>query len=137
MMRLLSVALSATSLLFAPAAMAEPAPADAAPVYISRTEWVQWGDLKSLRVYPTAAGRAEAGTAGTQVQQDQAWAEVLGDSPEADIAGMRAQFNCHWQFAEFAHPGKSSWNLEPWRPEVTDVELVAAGCNPGGSEEPF
>ena len=23
---------------------------------------------------------------------------------------------CHWQFAEFAEPGKTSWNLEPWRP---------------------
>lgn len=136
-MRWIIAALSAASLLLAPAAIAEPAPAEPVALFIDHTEWAQWGDLKSLRVYPTAAGRAEAGIPGTQVQQDQAWAEVLGDSPEADIPGMRAQFNCHWQFAEFANPGKSSWNLEPWRPEVTDAELVTAGCNPGGTEEPF
>ena len=34
------------------------------------------------------------------------------------MPGMRAQFMCHWQFAELADPGKVSWNLEPWRPEV-------------------
>ncbi|MGB5113237.1 MAG: DUF2599 domain-containing protein [Mycobacterium sp.] len=131
-MRVISAALCAAGLLLtAPVAHAEPAGA-----YIDHTEWVQWGDLKSLRVYPTAVGRAEAGTPGTLLQQNQAWAEVLTISPEADIPGMQAQFNCHWQFAEFAHPGKTSWNLEPWRPEVTDAELVAAGCNPGGTEEP-
>ena len=130
-------ALSAASLLLAPMAIAEPAPAEPVPLYIDHTEWVQWGDLKSLRVYPTAAGRAEAGIPGTQVQQDQAWAEVLGVSPEAEIPGMRAQFNCHWQFAEFAHPGKTSWNLEPWRPVVDDETMTQTGCNPGGLEEPF
>ncbi len=131
-MRVISAALCAAGLLLtAPVAHAEPTGA-----YIDHTEWVQWGDLKSLRVYPTAAGRAEAGTPGTLLQQNQAWAEVLTISPEADIPGMQAQFNCHWQFAEFAHPGKTSWNLEPWRPQVTDAELVAAGCNPGGTEEP-
>ena len=44
---------------------------------------------------------------------------------------------CHWQFAELAQPGKTSWNLEPWRPVVDDAEMVASGCNPGGTEEPF
>ena len=33
---------------------------------------------------------------------------------------MRAQFLCHWQLAEFAEPGKTSWNLEPWRPGVDE-----------------
>ncbi len=111
--------------------------AHADTLYIDRTEWVAWGDLKSLRVYPSATGRAEAAIPGTQAQQNQAWAEVLELAPEADIPGMQAQFNCHWQFAEFVEPGKTSWNLEPWRPVVTDAELVAAGCNPGGTEEPF
>lgn len=121
---------SAGLLLGSPVAHAEPA-------YIDHTEWVQWGDLKSLRVYPTALGRAQAAIPGTQTQQDQAWSQVLSSAPEADIPGMQSQFNCHWQFAEFVEPGKSSWNLEPWRPVVTDAEMVAAGCNPGGTEEPF
>jgi hypothetical protein len=50
---------------------------------------------------------------------------------------MQAQFLCHWQFAESAEPGKTSWNLEPWRPDVDASQMLAAGCNPGGSEEPF
>jgi len=132
-MRVISAALCAAGLLLStPVAHAEPA-----GTYIDHTAWVQWGDLKSLRVYPTPAGRAQAAIPGTQPQQDQAWAEVLTISPEADIPGMQAQFNCHWQFAEFVEPGKTSWNLEPWRPVVSDAELVAAGCNPGGTEEPF
>ena len=68
---------------------------------------------------------------------DEAWAEVLVLSPDADTAGMRAQFICHWRFAELAQPGKPSWNLEPWRPVVDDAEMVASRCNPGGPEEAF
>ncbi|SPM38846.1 hypothetical protein MNAB215_1027, partial [Mycobacterium numidiamassiliense] len=62
---------------------------------------------------------------------------VLTKSSHADTPGMRAQFVCHWQFAEIVQPGKPSWNLEPWRPVVDDAEMVASGCNPGGQEEPF
>jgi hypothetical protein len=119
-----------------PVAVAIPAHADTTlpPPYIDHVEWAKWGDLSSLRVYPTQAGRV----ASTDfVSPDEAWAEVLRLSPDADIPGMRAQFNCHWQLAEFAYPGKVSWNLEPWRPEVDDTEMVGAGCNPGGTEEPF
>lgn len=57
--------------------------------------------------------------------------------PDADSAGMYAQFICHWQFAEIRQPGKTSWNLEPWRPVVDDAEMLASACNPGGSEERF
>ncbi len=131
-MRILIAALAAAGALTAAAPIAH-----AETLYIDHTEWAAWGDLKSLRVYPSATGRAEAATLGTQIQQDRAWAEVLTLAPEADIPGMQAQFNCHWQFAEFVEPGKTSWNLEPWRPVVSDAELVAAGCNPGGTEEPF
>ena len=62
---------------------------------------------------------------------------MLTLSPDADMPGMKAQFLCHWHFAEFAEPGKVSWNLEPWRNVVSDQQMVAAGCNPGGTEEPF
>jgi hypothetical protein len=105
--------------------------------YVDHTQWVKWGDLSSLRVYPTLAARAESARPGTLGQADAAWAEVLADAPDADLPGMRAQFLCHWQYAEIAEPGKVSWNLEPWRPEVSDAAMFAAGCNPGGTEEPF
>ena len=103
----------------------------------TQAEWVHWGDLSSLRVYPTQAGRDAAGELGTVAQADEAWTEVLTLSPDAAIPGMREQFMCHWKFAEIAQPGKTSWNLEPWRPEVDDAQMLAAGCNPGGTEEPF
>jgi hypothetical protein len=114
----------------------------AAPVYnppfIDHTQWTQYGRLTSLRVYPTWSGRLasrQPGAAGAPA--DEAWAEVLAMAPNADTPGMRAQFNCHWQLAELAQPGKTSWNLEPWRPVVDDAEMVASGCNPGGPEESF
>jgi uncharacterized protein DUF2599 len=120
-------------------AFAGPASADTVPgpPYVAQAEWAKWGDLSSLRVYPTDAARLAATEPGTQPQADQAWAEVLALSPDADMPGMREQFMCHWQYAEYAQPGKTSWNLEPWRPEVTMDEMVAAHCNPGGTEEPF
>jgi Protein of unknown function (DUF2599) len=120
-------------------AFAVPASADTVPgpPYVAQAEWAKWGDLSSLRVYPTDAARLAATEPGTQPQADQAWAEVLALSPDADMPGMREQFMCHWQYAEYAQPGKTSWNLEPWRPEVTMDEMVAAHCNPGGTEEPF
>lgn len=110
-------------------------PAQASP-YVSHVEWAKWGDLSSLRVYPTTVGRSGSGI-GHRTVGEAAWAEVLTLSPDADLPGMRDQFLCHWAFAELLEPGKVSWNLEPWRPEVSEAELYEANCNPGGSEEPF
>lgn len=111
-----------------------PAPA---PPYIDHTQWAQWQARASLRVFPSPAGRTASRIPEATALADEAWAEVLALSPDADTAGMRAQFLCHWQFAELAQPGKVSWNLEPWRPVVDDTEMVASGCNPGGPEESF
>jgi hypothetical protein len=116
---------------------ATPSSPSFSPPFIDHTEWTQWGGLTSLRVFPTPSGRAAARQPGTSAAADEAWAEVLELSPDAGTTGMRAQFICHWQFAETAQPGKTSWNLEPWRPVVDDAEMVASGCNPGGSEGPF
>lgn len=113
------------------------APPSYSPPFIDHTEWMQWGGLASLRVFPSPSGRAASRQPGTSAAADEAWAEVLGSAPDADTAGMRAQFLCHWQFAEMAEPGKTSWNLEPWRPVVDDSEMIAASCNPGGPEGPF
>jgi hypothetical protein len=107
------------------------------PPFIDHTVWAHWGDLSSLRVYPTVSGRKASGIVGTKANGEEAWTEVLADSPDADMPGMREQFTCHWQFAELSQPGKVSWNLEPWRPVVSPDAMIDAGCNPGGSEEPF
>ena len=106
------------------------------PPYIDRVRWVSYSGLSTLRVYPTAAGREVAGSvAKTATQSDEAWGEVVALAPDANTAGMRAQFLCHWRFAEFAEPGKTSWDLESWRPAVDDNTMVLSGCNPGGSEK--
>jgi hypothetical protein len=126
-----------------PPGLADPAGGAAnqqapSPPFVDHTEWMRWGGgLTSLRVFPTPSGRAAARAPGAAASADEAWAEVLALSPDADTAGMRAQFICHWQFAELAQPGKASWNLEPWRPVVDDAEMVSSGCNPGGPEEAF
>ena len=132
----LAVALAAATLsvVFAAPAAADPVPN---PPYVDHVQWAKWADLSSLRVYPTQAAREASLQPGTDGQADEAWAEVLTLSPDADMPGMKAQFLCHWHFAEFAEPGKVSWNLEPWRNVVSDQQMVAAGCNPGGTEEPF
>lgn len=97
---------------------------------------MSYGGLPTLRVYPSSAGRDVAGQLGkTTAQTAEAWREVLALDPDADTAGMREQFLCHWRFAEFAQPGKTSWDLEPWRPVVDDNTMIVAGCNPGGAEK--
>lgn len=136
MRRLLAAVAAACALpLAAPTASATPSVA--APPYVDHVEWAKWGDLSSLRVYPTPSGRGLSGMPGSRMQADEAWAEVLTLSPDAAIPGMWEQFICHWQFAELVEPGKVSWNLEPWRPEVSEDQMISAGCNPGGTEEPF
>jgi uncharacterized protein DUF2599 len=132
----LAVVVTAVSvpLAVAPLASADPLPG---PPYVDHVQWAKWGDLSSLRVYPTDAARKASLQPGTDAQANEAWTEVLTLSPDADSPGMKAQFLCHWHYAEFVEPGKSSWNLEPWRNEVSDDAMVAAGCNPDGTEEPF
>ena len=102
---------------------------------IGGADWVSYDGLPTLRVYPTTAGRGIAGDiAKTPAQTARAWGEVLALAPDADTPGMRAQFLCHWNFAEFAQPGKISWDLEPWRPPADQAAMLSAGCNPGGAE---
>lgn len=135
MLRILAASAAAIS---AALVLAGTASADVpGPPYVASAEWAKWGDLSSLRVYPTDAARVASAEFGTDTQADEAWTEVLTLSPDADIPSMREQFMCHWRYAEIAYPGKTSWNLEPWRPEVSGDEMLAAHCNPGGTEEPF
>jgi hypothetical protein len=100
------------------------------PPYIARVQWVKASGGRSLHIVPTAAGRSTHGPA----DDDEAWSEVVRLAPNADQPGMRAQFDCHWTFARLVQPDKPSWNIEPWRPVVTESQMVDARCNPGGAE---
>ena len=131
-MRLLvagAIAGAALSLALTPVASADPVPS---PPYVDHVTWAKWGDLSSLRVYPTESGR-RASLVATTSAADEAWTEVTTLSPDANTPGMRDQFMCHWELAELAQPGKVSWNLEPWRNKVSDEEMVESHCNPGGT----
>ncbi|WP_407685223.1 DUF2599 domain-containing protein [Mycobacterium sp. HUMS_1102779] len=140
-MRALSAALTA-ALVALPGPLATADPGRGAggsalppPPYVDHTQWTQWSGMPRLRVFPTPAARVTSLRPGTADAADEAWSELLALAPNAGTPGMRAQFVCHWQFAERALPGKVSWNLEPWRPVVGYDDMVASGCNPGGAED--
>lgn len=104
-------------------------PAAAAPPYIARAAWISDSRGRTLRVYPTPAGRIAALSGRAE-----AWTEVLRYAADAGTPGMQAQFDCHWTFARIVEPDKTSWNLEPWRPVVSQSAMQASRCNPGGAE---
>ena len=101
------------------------------PPYVDHVEWAQTAVGASLQVYPTPAGRRTDNPQGADI----AWAEVVRLDPGADSPGMRAQFDCHWDFARAVEPDKVSWNLEPSRPVVSDQVMIQTRCNPGAPEE--
>jgi len=87
-------------------------------------ESASWGEReggRSLAVVPTAWARG-AGAAGL----DLLWSELVAIAPDADNQSMHDQLRCH----ALGAPDKASWNLEPWRPDVGLVSVLAAGCNP-------
>lgn len=83
-----------------------------------------WGEReggRSIAVDPTSWARA-AGAAGLDVL----WTALVAAEPEADTPGMHDQLACH----ALGAPDKATWNLEPWRPDVGLVAVLAARCNP-------
>jgi hypothetical protein len=55
-----------------------------------------------------------------------AWSDLLAVEPEADTPGMETQLQCHLLGAR----DKATWNLEPWRPDLSLVQYALARCNP-------
>jgi hypothetical protein len=101
------------------------------PPFIDHVAWTQTEQGPSLQVFPTESGRNTQGAGDL----DASWAEVVALDPSADSPGMRDQYACHWRFARIVDPDKTSWNLEPWRPVVSESEMIGSRCNPGGAEE--
>ncbi|NNH05867.1 DUF2599 domain-containing protein [Cellulomonas fimi] len=87
-------------------------------------EATAWGDREggeSLAVTPTAWARA-SGAAAERLT----WTQLVALEPRADSPTMRDQLSCH----QLGAPDKATWNLEPWRPDVGWLSVVAARCNP-------
>lgn len=83
-----------------------------------------WGDReggRSLAVVPTAWARG-----GHEAALELLRAELHAAEPESATAVMDDQLVCHTLGA----PDKGSWNLEPWRPDVGLLGVLAAACNP-------
>ncbi len=113
-----------------PSSSTSPATSQPGPPFIARVQWVKASGGRSLHIVPTASGRAAQAPSG----DEEAWSEVVALAPDADQPGMRAQFDCHWTFARLVQADKPSWNIEPWRPVVSESQMVDARCNPGGPE---
>jgi hypothetical protein len=88
---------------------------------VESTDWGVREGGRSLAVTPTAWAR-QARTAGV----DLVWSELVADDPEIESATMHDQLVCH----SIGAPDKATWNLEPWRPDVGLLTVLAERCNP-------
>ena len=113
-----------------PARSSVSSPTAAPGPLVAAATWAGSDYGVTLKVAPTPAGRRAAG----EFDAEAAWREVLRLAPDADTPGMWEQFDCHWTWARLLEPDKPTWNLEPWRPEVSPEGMLTEGCNPGGPE---
>ena len=89
---------------------------------LERATWAE--DLeggRSLQVVPSKWGRS-----GSSGAREAVWRSTIALEPAADTDVMGYQLRCH----ALGAPEKASWNLEPWRPDVSYLEYVLAKCNP-------
>lgn len=88
---------------------------------IASLDWGEREGGRSLAVEPTAWARTGGEAAVALIRQ-----EMVTASPEADSPTMLDQLTCHALGAR----DKDTWNLEPWRPDVGLLAVLAARCNP-------
>lgn len=106
-----------------------------APQYFTSAEWIKRYDPGTrqdewtLSVVPTAAGRALP-KEQVGALYDQLFALRGADSQwrdnENSTDSMRQQLSC----VLVNYRSKTPWNLEPFRPTLSESETRAAGCNP-------
>ncbi|CAI8868810.1 DUF2599 domain-containing protein [Pseudomonas serboccidentalis] len=106
-----------------------------APQYIASADWIKRYDPGtrqdewSLSIVPTATGRALPNDQAGALY-DQLFALKGADSNwrdnEKSAGSMRQQLSC----VLVNYRNKTPWNLEPFRPALSDSETRAAGCNP-------
>ncbi|TQL03034.1 uncharacterized protein DUF2599 [Cellulomonas sp. SLBN-39] len=106
--------------------------ASAAPVTFvvggTAVDSATWGENeggRSLAVDPAAWARG-----GGIAAQEAVATQLAAAEPEAASASMRDQLGCH----ALGAPEKETWNLEPWRPEVDGLTMLATRCNPTATD---
>lgn len=101
---------------------------------IDHASWVHYSDGWTIQVYPTGWARQNAGNyaVGT-FDWDELYTKYSNRGLNTNLNGMRDQLICHQQFVAVRSPGKASWNIDEWRPDVGYAQTVAQSCNPGGA----
>jgi hypothetical protein len=97
-------------------------------VFIERAVWVRTDKGRVLVVYPTDALRD---IGGSHSDGEAAWAELLdryGNTITQNVPGMKDQFICHVEHSWL----KQTYNLDPWRPDLSYARTIRDQCNPGG-----
>lgn len=95
------------------------------------SDWFKSAKWKSrtsgvyLCVVPTAWNR-QSGIAYASTSWSYLKKKMSGTKKWRNEGGLKDQYYCHTQLAKL----KSSWNLEPWRPNVSLAKTLASGCNP-------
>ena len=88
---------------------------------LASADWGEREGGRSVAVVPADWARR-----GGFAALDLLWAELVAAAPEADLPTVRAQLDCH----ALGAPDKDAWNLEPWRPDVDALAMIATACNP-------
>lgn len=101
---------------------------------IDHATWVYHSpDGWTFEVTPTAWARINAGSllAGW-AGWDELYARYSCCGLNTNLNGMRDQYICHQQIVAVTNPGKATWNIDEWRPDVGYLQTVNSSCNPGG-----
>lgn len=96
--------------------------ANATPKLIASVRITTENGTPRYHVRPTRAGRKAVGN-----WLDEAWKQAVRKGVP-DRSGLRQQFMCHP--LSIVARGKSTWDLESWRPTVGLGNTMLAGCNP-------
>ena len=82
----------------------------------------------SLSVVLTELGKKQTGSSGSDAVYAELVRKYKNDYQwkQNDGGGMRRQLVCHFSIAR----NKDAFNLEPFRPDLSEEKAEAAGCNP-------
>lgn len=102
--------------------------------YIESGRWIQRFDPGTgqqewtLSLKLTDKGRAQKGSSGSDAVYAEMHRKFGSDYQwtQNDGGGMRRQLVCHYQIAR----NKKAFNLEPFRPNVSEAASQKVGCNP-------
>lgn len=100
---------------------------------IDHASWVWHTEGWTFAVTPTFwarmnAGSYSAGAAGW----DELYDRYRNSGLNTNLNGMRDQYICHQVFVAVRDPGRATWNIDEWRPDVGWFQTVNSQCNPGG-----